>query len=265
MIPSYFKPTTVEEALALKSEYGEHARYLGGGTIVNMERFPQPQALIDLAGLKLNQIEVRDNALFIGAGVTFQQIIDASQVPAFLKQAARQMTNRTIRHQATVGGQLGANQPSSDLIPALFVADAKVVLASGTVSIGSYVSSPGGLILGVLVAREQARRFGLEFHLRQSADITIVSIAVSTIVNNGALKNPIIAAGCVAERVVRLARVEQALHGRGLPAQEKVEKLISDSVTPITDVRGSAAFKKHLVGVLGYRALCQAVNDKGAE
>ena len=140
MTPSYHRPASVNEALQLKAKLGPGTVFLAGGTEVNNLHAPRPAALIDLSGLGLNKIEATPAGLRIGAGVTFQQLIEYPDVPAFIKKAAGHMANRNIRNCATVGGQLGANKTCANLIPALMAAEARVVLTDREVPVDQFVA-----------------------------------------------------------------------------------------------------------------------------
>ncbi|MDY0062113.1 MAG: FAD binding domain-containing protein [Myxococcota bacterium] len=259
MVPTYHRPTDVTEAVQLKATLGEGAVYLAGGTEVNNLHGPRPAALIDLAGLGLGRIETTPEGLRLGAGVTFQQLIEHPDVPDFLRAAARQMTNRNIRNRATVGGHLATNRSCADLIPALLAASATVARVDGDWPLEQLLDSPPDLILAVFVP-VTTRGFGLGHQTRTAADVSIVTAAASLTLEGEALRLPILAVGGVAPHVVRLHEVEQALDGRPLPVLEELERRIAAAVHPLDDLRGSAAYKRQIAAVLGARALQTAVH-----
>lgn len=259
MVPAYHRPASVAEALQLKEKLGQGAVFLAGGTEVNNLHAPRPKALIDLAALGLDKIEVSAKGTRLGAAVTFQQLIEHAEVPWFLKTAAQQMVNRNIRNRATVGGQLGTNRSCADLIPTLLSADAQVVLSDRELPVEKYLAGEQGLILAVLVPATK-RGFGLFHQTRTAADISIVTASASLELDGKNVKKPILAVGGVAQHVVRLHDVEAALDGKPLPAQEQLEARIAEAVHPIDDLRGSAAFKRQIASVLGERALRAAAN-----
>lgn len=267
MVPSYHRPVSVAEAVQLKSKLGPRAVFLAGGTEVNNLHAPRPTALIDLAGLGLTKIEISPRGIRIGASVTFQQLIEHGDVPAFLKTAANQMWNRNIRNQATVGGHLGANRSCADLIPALLAAEAQVMLVDTEIPIDQALAGEPGLILGVFVP-STSRAFGLAHQTRTAADLSIITAAASLSLDGDRVCRPILAIGGVAPRVVRLQVVEKAIDGKPLPAAEQLESNIAAAVQPIDDLRGTAAYKRHLAAVLGARVLnsaaAQAGMNKGA-
>jgi len=258
LTPSYHRPASVDEALRLKVELGPAAVFLAGGTEVNNRSSTRPEALIDIAGLGLDKVQLLPEGLRIGAGVTFQQLVDHADVPWYLKAAALQMANRNIRNRATVGGHLGVNRSCADLIPVLLAAEAKVTLADREVALEDFLVSESGLILSVHVPVTE-RGFGLANMTRTSADISIVAVAVSLALDGECVRRPVLAVGGVAAHVVRLHGVEQALDGRPLPARDVLESLVAQAVCPIDDHRGTAAYKRQLVSVLAGRALADAV------
>ncbi len=266
MVPSYHRPASPTEAVQLKAKLGPGAVFLAGGTDVNCLHSPRPAALIDLVGLGLDKIEVSANGLRLGAGVTFQQLIEHREVPQYLKTAAGQMANRNIRNRATIGGHVGANRSCADLIPALLAAEAQVVRVDGEMPLEKCLAGEPGLILAVVVPKS-ARTFGLAHQTRTAADISIITAAASVVRDGDRIGRPIVAIGGVAAHVVRLHTVEQALDGKALPSGEKLEAMIAGAVQPIDDLRGSAAYKRHLAAVLGarvIRAAAAATPDKGA-
>ncbi|HEY3448257.1 MAG TPA: FAD binding domain-containing protein [Myxococcales bacterium] len=258
MVPSYHRPASVAEALKLKDSLGQGAVFLAGGTEVNNLHAARPKALIDLVGLGLDKIEVSPKGVRIGSGVTFQQLVEHPEVPWFLKTAAGQMANRNIRNRATVGGHLGINRSCADLIPTLLAAEAQVALVDRELPIEKFLAGEPGLILSVFVPAT-TRAFGLGNQTRTANDISIVTASASLALEGKNVKSPILAIGGVAAHVVRLHDVEASLDGKPLPAPEQLEACIAESVKPIDDLRGSAAYKRQIAAVLGERALRAAV------
>lgn len=263
MVPAYHRPASAAEATQLKSKLGPGAVFLAGGTEVNNLHAPRPSALIDLAGLGLDKIETITGGLRIGARVTFQQLIEHRDIPDFLKAAAHQMVNRNIRNVATVGGQLGANKSCADLLPALLVAEARVVLTDREIPVEAFLAGSPELILAVIVPITP-RAFGLAHQSRTASDISIVTAAASLTLDGNKLRQPLLAIGGVAPHVVRLHDVEKSLAGKPLPSPEQIESLIATAVNPIDDVRGSAAYKRQIASVLGARVLKAAANPSGS-
>lgn len=262
MNPSYHRPTSIEEAVRLKAELGPGALFLAGGTEVNNRLANQPAALIDLANLGLDSLEFSARGVRVGAGVTFQRMVDHPDMPWYLKAAARQMVNRNIRNRATVGGQLGLNRSCADLIPALLAGRAEVMLVDRELPLGEFLAGAPELVLSVFVPAGD-RSWGLANMTRTAADISLVAVAASLSMAEGCVQEPILAVGGVARHVVRLFDVERQLDGQPLPATRQVETIIAQAVNPIDDLRGSATYKRHIAAVLGGRALSAAVRRSG--
>jgi probable selenate reductase FAD-binding subunit len=263
MSPSYHRPSSVAQAVQLKAELGSGAVFLAGGTEVNNGLAARPAALIDLADLGLDTVEISSDGIRLGAGVTMQQLVEHPELPWFLKAASRQMANRNIRNRATVGGQLGTNRSCADLIPTLLAAQAKVSLVDRELPVERFIEGPPELILSVFVPMT-GRGFGLDHLTRTASDISVVAASASLRTQDGCVQEPILAVGGVAAHVVRLSDVEQALDGKPLPEREQIEELVSIAVNPIDDLRGTAAFKRHIAAVLGARALHAAAENVGS-
>ena len=99
MIQEFFKPQTVAEAVTLKEKYKDKAVFIAGGTDVNCrDASSEVEKVIGIEQLKPNAISIRDEALFIGAGVTIQDLIDSPKVPEQLSKAAGHVVNCNIRN-----------------------------------------------------------------------------------------------------------------------------------------------------------------------
>ena len=268
MIREYHAPATVEEAVALKERLAESAVFLGGGTEVNSAAFSRaPGHVISLNRLGLTGVALAERELVIGAGCTIQQALDSADMPEIIKAVARHIFNRNIRNMATVGGQLGSNRSCGNLLPLLVVLEAVVDLAGPggrrTIPVLQYISEERQeLITQVRVAKSAlGRRVAAEKYSRTMNDISVITAAVSLTGKAGAIERPIVAVGGVAKHVVRLQSVEEALDGQPPPGRDTIERLVAGAVSPITDLRGSAEFKRHLGGVLVAQAIRRAIQQ----
>ena len=105
-------------------------------------------------------------------------------------------------------------------------------------------------------------RVALEHHSRTANDLSLLTAAVSFRVEAGLLRDAIVSIGGVASSAVRMRPAEAALNGKTLPARDEIEALVVAHVDHIADLRGSAAFKKHLAATLLERALRSAWNQE---
>jgi xanthine dehydrogenase small subunit len=257
MIRGFHRPATIEEAVALKLRLGPRAVFLAGGTDVNARSSrPAPEHVISLQSLPLRAVRLGEAGLEIGACCTIQDVLTARQTPPCLRAAARHIVNRNVRNLATIGGHLALNKSCADLIPILVALESSVRLADadGARELPLLEYLQGGrveLLTHVLIRAERLQRAAAVRNYSRSAnDISIVTAAAVLDRDGDEVRDPAIAVGGVAEHVVRLPTVESALDGAALPEREKLEKLVQDSVKPISDLRGSAEFKRRVAAYM---------------
>lgn len=133
----YVRPDTLEEAVAFLWDHGKEARCVAGGTdlLVDLRAGKlRTRYLVDISRLReLKGIEVREEGISVGAGVTLAEIRD-SQVLArdadCLKKASLAFASAQIRNVATIGGNVGNASPSADTLPPMIVHETVAVLRS---------------------------------------------------------------------------------------------------------------------------------------
>ncbi len=270
MIRAFFQPTEIEEALRLGRELGDSAAFLAGGTELNAGYASPPPNLISLARLDLGGIEKRAGLLAVPATHTIQRILDAPGIPPVLAKACRNIVNRNVRNMATIGGHIACRKSCSDIIPALVALQASMemtLVATGeekSCPVMEFVESalPGALIRRVLVPDESGRGVAIESYTRSGNDMSIITVAASIGFQEDKVERPILVVGGVAKSAVRLEDLESSIDGGPLPPLEEIEERVKESVSPISDLRGSAELKRHLAGVLMARALGRAAKAK---
>jgi carbon-monoxide dehydrogenase medium subunit len=280
----YLVPETVAEACAFLGQYGEKARVLAGGSdlIVKMKAgLLKPSYLVSLKKLgELNGIRhERGVGVIIGARVTHNGLV-ASPVLRFLfpsvSAAAASMAGYQIRNVGTIGGNLVNAVPSADLPPILLALDTQVrrVSAAGErrLPLEEFFVGPGktvlkaGEMLAELIIPEQATTGSnyIKFGLRKAEALAVVGVASAVTMADGTIKEARIALGAVAPVPMRARAAEDALRGQR-PTPELLEKageLAAAASRPITDIRGSAEYRRHMVAVLTRDSL-QAAIEKG--
>jgi probable selenate reductase FAD-binding subunit len=126
-VVSYHRPDSLEGAVELVGRGS--ASVLAGGTMLNAERSPDPVEAVDLQTLALDRIERwTDGRLMLGAMVRLQALADDPRVPSVIRESARRELPSTLRAAATVGGSVCAAGPESELLAALLVHDAIVLM-----------------------------------------------------------------------------------------------------------------------------------------
>jgi probable selenate reductase FAD-binding subunit len=269
MASHFHVPETIEDALRIRRELHGAACFMAGGTEVNNRKAKQaPEHLVWLGRLGLGGITRREAGVSIGAMATIQEILESEIVHPAIHQAASNHANRNIRNVATIGGHLGACRSCADLIPVLLALGARLRVATDAGEIERdleawVLGERDGIMLSVEVPDPPGDlRVALENHSRTANDLSLLTVAVSFRIRAGGVRDAIVAVGGVAVSVVRLRPVEAAFQGRPLPARDKIEALIAAHVDPITDIRGSAAFKRQLAATLVERALRSAWNQE---
>jgi CO/xanthine dehydrogenase FAD-binding subunit len=271
----YFRPLTLDAALAALAERPVDSGFtvLAGGTDyypAHVARMPD-EAILDIAALPgLWQIEAHADHWWIPCLTTWTDVIDMDLPPVFdaLKQAARQVGGRQIQNAGTLAGNVCNASPAADGIPCLLALEASVVLASRigtrTLPLQSFLLGSrktarraDELLLGFRVPRAEdaARSVFLKLGARRYLVISIAMVAaVITRAADGAIVRARIAVGSCSATAQRLPALETALIGtRGdLPAILD-EHLVE--LSPIDDIRGSAAYRRKAVRVLLRRAV----------
>jgi CO/xanthine dehydrogenase FAD-binding subunit len=274
-------PDSLEEALEMKSAHPE-AMPIAGGTDVmvrlNVEGH-RPEAIVDLSKVaELDRWELQDGDVFLGAGVSYTRIMGelADHVP--LVQASRSVGSPQIRNRGTVGGNLGTASPAGDALPVLAAYDADVVLVAAggrtrTIPWRAFLTGPkrtaiepDELILG---ARWHPPRGPGSFSKVGPRNAMVIAVCGVCVQLDEDARRVRVALGSVGPTVLRAPEAEAFAAGaieeagawddpaRGLPDDATVRfgELTAAAAQPIDDLRSTAAYRRHAVGVLASRAL----------
>lgn len=280
----YHRPATLEEALAALTptpspgQEGEgRAVPLAGGTALVGTGGGDISAVVGLAELDLAYIRVDAGAAHIGAMTSLQTLVEAPQLagPALgvISQAARLQAGRNLRLAATLGGTLAVAGPEDALAVVLLALDAQVRWAVGreqwAVPLDDFLEGrekyleQGGLITEVTIPGGPVGTVAAFARVgRTLADRPIVCAAARLAVMDGLCTAPRLALGGVAARPVRLRQVEEMISGKALDVAifAEIATLASRWVSPPSDYRGSADYRRAMAGVLTRRVLAEAAS-----
>ena len=248
--------STIEEASAAL-EAGR-ARYLAGGTLVVRsanEADLSFETFVRATDPDLRRIEVEDNVVTLGAGVTMAQIASHPALQ-FLAPAARAVGGPAIRNMATVGGNLFAPAPYGDFSVALLALCAVVDVGGKTVDIDPFLATrdKGREIVRAVrfaVPSEGAFRF-LKVSRVKPKGVSVLCIAALTDRDgSGEVTTARVALGCMADRPVRATAAEDALRGARLTKDgiEAAVQAVREGIEPITDPVASAWYRAEVLPV----------------
>ena len=283
---AFLRPVRWAEALQMRAAHPD-AVVLAGGTDlcvdINFGRL-RPASLLDLTRVAdLTAIERSNGSVRIGAGVTYQRLLDelAADAPG-LAAAARTVGSPQIRNRGTIGGNLGTASPAGDCHPPLLAAGAHVEVASAAgsrlIPIAEFfvapkrsALAPGELIAAVHIRRAAGPQVFAKVGTRNAMVIAVCSVAltldpVTRLIGTGlGSAGPVPLRAEAAEWFLAAALADRGLWDRpaDLPADvvSGFADLLAAAALPIDDVRGSAAYRRHALRVLAGRALAWAWSD----
>jgi CO/xanthine dehydrogenase FAD-binding subunit len=280
----FHEPKTLDEACQILAEYGTKAKIIAGGTdlMVNMKKkILSPQQVVSISRIgELKKLDATGDNIRIGACFTVADLMTSEPIQKHLSalgEGAKNLGTPLIRNLATIGGNLGSARPAADLPPALMAYGAQVVLSSlagkRTLSLDQFFLGPGftavkpdEILTEIQVPAPLARSGAgyINIGIRKGQDCNLVNVAsFISLGPDGTIQSARIVMGCVGPIPLRANSAEKMLIG------QKPEKALFSSAgaaassdsTPIDDFRGTAAYKKDMVGVLTRRTLDIAFHE----
>jgi len=274
-------PRTLDDCVKLLSEHPGDTKVVAGGTdlVPQMKNgVTRPARVVDLSGIPALRALASANGtgLRVGGAVTARALELEPGVRASytaLAEAGALVGSVQVRNLATVGGNICNAAPSADLAPPLIALDAEAVIAgpkgrrrvpmaSFFTGVRTTVLAPDELLVEFAIPAPGPHSGGtyVRHTPRRELDIAVVGVSSQITLANGICAKARIALAAVAPTPVRATEAEQALTGQALtPALiERAADLAVGAARPISDQRGSADFRRHLVRVLTRRTLTTA-------
>jgi carbon-monoxide dehydrogenase medium subunit len=283
----YAAPKTLAQAISLLAKHGDRARILAGGTDILVqlrEGRRDYDLLVDIKHIRqLNELVCSPRSkqpdLRIGAAVPCYRIYQQKNVRKYypgLIDAVELIGGIQIQNRASVGGNLCNASPAADTIPPLIVHQAKCIIAGPegerAVPVENFCTAPGRTVLKpgeLLVGLHMPlpfSHFGANYQRfipRNEMDIAVVGVGSSVTLDEDKTR-------CVAARIALAAVAPTPLlvpeAGAALVDGEisdalidKAAELAQAAAKPISDMRGDADYRRHLVGVLTKRTLREAI------
>jgi CO/xanthine dehydrogenase FAD-binding subunit len=253
-------PTSLDEALQVKAERPDAVPIQGGTDVMvelNFDR-TRPDVLLNLNEVAELRGWSRENGtLRLASGLTYADAMEtelAELLPA-LAEASRTVGSPQIRNRGTIGGNLGTASPAGDALPPLLVEGASIELASvrgvRTMPLHEFLVGPkrnaaaeDELITAVEVAPSGAPQTFMKIGPRNAMVIAVCSLALVADRERDELRASFGSAGPVAGLVA--APLDEA---------SSFADQVAEAASPIDDVRGTAAYRRHALRVLTSRAL----------
>ncbi len=274
----YERATSVEHALALLAQLGAETRLLAGGySLLPMMklRLARPQCLIDIDDLagELGYIREQDDELRIGAMTRHRELLESSLLArraGIFRDAEVVIADPVVRNRGTIGGALCQADPSEDLSAVCAAVDAQMVIrslsGSRTVDVHDFYQGPyrtavadDEMLVEIRIPVREHSGSAYEKVHRRVGDWAVAAAGTALTLSGGVISDAQIALVAVGAEVTSAAG-RKVLLGEA-PTSELFERAgaaAAAACTPLTDQRGSAEYKRHVVGVLATRALRRA-------
>ena len=284
----YLEASTLRQALTMLKRYGDEARLVAGSTdfLVRWRTgFWSPQYVINIQHIPaLARISYSSRqGLRVGALTTVQELADHPQVRAnypALATGAASFAGVQIRNLATVGGNICNASPAGDTLPALLVFDTQCRVAGPQgerwIPLDQFFVGPGRTALhpGEILAEIQlpppvgnTGSIYIKHSPRGAMDIAMLGVASLVTVDrrSNVCQEARIALGAVAPTPIRARSAEALLRGQAITPDllDAVAAEAQRIATPIDDVRGTASYRRAVVGALTRRTLERSIQMAG--
>ncbi len=275
----YASPHSVREAVDLLNEAGAGARPMAGGTDVLVQlranALPGVELVVDIKNVSdLNEITMDPEVgLTLGAAVPCYKIYGNKAIerayPGII-DAASLIGGTQIQGRASLGGNLCNAAPSGDSIPVMIAlcgvariagpnGEREVPLEDFCTGVRQTVLQQGEILVSLHFPAPQANTGAnyMRFIPRNEMDIAVAGVGSSVVLENGNIKSARVSLASVAPKPLYVKEIGDAIAGK--PANEETLQLAGqmakDAARPITDMRGTIEYRKHLCDVLTRRSL----------
>ncbi|MEX2211004.1 MAG: FAD binding domain-containing protein [Gaiellaceae bacterium] len=253
-------PRTLDEALRLKAEAPDALPIQGGTDVMvelNFDR-KRPEALLNLNEVaELRGWSRDDGTVRLGSGLTYTEAMEpslAELLPA-LAEASRTVGSPQIRNRGTIGGNLGTASPAGDALPPLLVEGAEVEVASvrgaRRLPLAEFLVGPkrnaleaDELVVAVHLRPSLQPQTFMKVGPRNAMVIAVCSLALAADRERGELRAAFGSAGPVVGLVTA-----------PLDERDSFPERVAEAASPIDDVRGTAAYRRHALRVLAVRGI----------
>ena len=258
------------------------AEPLAGGTDLMVDinfgrkRLAHVVAIDRIAELRVMDIRT-GGRVRVGAGITYARILEGGAGSVALAEASRTVGSPQIRNAGTIGGNLATSSPAGDTLPVLAALEATVVLRSAQgerrVPFAQFMTGPKRSVRAtdelVMAAEWEDAGPAQTFIKVGTRNAMVIAVASLALVIDRARRRVGLAIGSCGPTILRASEAESFASGlldaRGWEKQllatevERAEfgRLVASAARPIDDVRGTAAYRRHVLAVIAGRALAR--------
>ncbi len=279
MWQEYVSAATLEDALRVLAQKREKARVVAGATdlILEIERGVRKgiETLVDVTRIpNMDQIVLdEDGYLHLGPLVTHNHCVASKLIREYalpLAQATWEVGSPQIRNRGTIAGNLITASPANDTITPLMALGAKVRLRSlrgeRLVALEDFytgvrrtVLEPDEMLVDIAFPALKSNQHSifLKYALRRAQAISVVNAAIVLTLEAERVVHAAITLGAVAPTIIHAREAEAYLVGRVLDTEtiRQAAEMAAQAARPISDIRGSAEYRRYMVGVLVRRGL----------
>ena len=278
----YAQPSTLDDALNLLKKHGDKAGLLAGGTdllVLLRANAKASDVIVDIKSVpELNQIKFDNNSgLTIGASVPCHEIYNDSNVKKYypgIIDSASIIGGTQNQGRASLGGNLCNSAPSADAVPGMIAMGVTCKIAGSNghreIPVEEFCLAPRKNVLKsdeLLVSlnypapKPNTGARYIRFIPRNEMDIAVVGVGVYVELDNNKFKDVRISLASVAPKPIFVKEAGDAVIGKDVNEDSIniVAQKAKEAATPITDMRGTIEFRKHLCEVLTRRALITAI------
>lgn len=278
-----YQPTTTSEAIALLARHGSRASLLAGGTdllVEIKEGIRTPDVVIDAKHIPgMWECYTSAEGVYVGALVTARWIETRSGFEGDylgLWQAVRELGSIQVRNRATLGGNVCRASPSADTLPPLIADGASIMIVGPNgdreTPIDEFFIGPGKTrlaaneIVKALILPYPPPNTGkcyIKHGRRKAMELATVGVAVTLTMKDGVCSAIRIALGAVAPTPIRARKAEAVLTGQRPNARGIAEcgRIAAAESSPISNIRGSADYRRKMVEELTQRAIVSAMEN----
>jgi len=275
----YERATSVDHAVSLLEKLGPEARIIAGGhSLLPMMklRLATPEHLIDINDLAdLAYIREEGSEVRIGALARHRDVLEsevlADWFPIFA-EAERMIADPVVRNRGTLGGSLCQADPSEDLSAVCTTLNASCVIRGSAgervVTMEEFHRGPyetavadGEMLIEVRIPVQAFGSSAYEKVERRAGDWAVVSAGAAVWMDGDAIADARVGLAAVGANTTGIPAISEALRGKA-PSEElyaQAGAIAAESCSPVTDLRGSVEYKRHLAAELTKRALRRSV------